>query len=531
MTPGFACLNVLTVQQASQGLALCVEESITDAKKKGIVIGCDARFHSKEFAEITAKVFASRGFNVYLYSTIVPTSYVPFGVVTVGAACGVMVTASHNPKDDNGYKVYWDSGTLIVSPVDTNVTKHINDNLKPWDLSGADMTLITDPLDRVNAAYMNTSTEHLCFHKEENSKTDLKVIYTAMHGVGTKYVLEQIEKFGLPRPELVARQVAPDPSFPTAPFPNPEERGALRIAKEDAEKLGCSIILATDPDADRLAVAERQGDGSWFVLHGNDIGILLADWYWESYHRSHPEVAPIDCCMLTTAVSSGMLQALCNKEGIFFEETLTGFKWLGSVAHSLIKEKKKTFLFAYEEAIGYLLGDMSLDKDGVRAAAVLYELAAQLAAKGETLWSKREEIFKKIGFFAANNHYFFCHEPSIMKNVFDKMRHGGNYLDSIGEYKVTRVRDLTEGYDSLTADHLPTLPVSKSTQMITFFFENGCVATLRGSGTEPKLKYYIEHHGAYEEKEKVKAELDSIVKAIIKECLDPETSGLIAPRD
>ena len=531
MTPGFACMNVLTVQQASQGLCLCVEESVADAKNKGVVIGYDARYHSKEFAEIAAKVFASKGFKVYLYSDIVPTPYVPFGVVTLKAACGVMVTASHNPKDDNGYKVYWESGTLIVSPVDTNVTKKINENLKPWDLSSVDMSLISDPLAKINAEYMKISSERLCFHKDTNPKSTVKVMYTAMHGVGTRYVLEEIERFGLPAPKLVARQVQPDPAFPTAAFPNPEEHGALTCAKEDAEKEGCDIILATDPDADRLAVAERKKDGSWFVLHGNDIGILLAEYYWSCYRAAHPDVKPEDCCMLTTTVSSAMLGALCKAEGIYYEETLTGFKWLGSIGYNLIHEKNKNFLFAYEEAIGYLISDMSMDKDGVRTAAVMYELATQLYAKGETLWSKREEIFKKIGYYTTNNRYFFCYDPNIQKPIFDEMRHEGKYVESIGGFKLARVRDLTVGYDSATPDHVPTLPVSKSTQMITYFFENGCIATLRGSGTEPKLKYYIEHHGKYEDKEKVNAELDAIVKAIIKECLQPEKFGLVPPSD
>lgn len=531
MTPGFACMNVLTVQQASQGLALYVEESVKDAKQKGVVIGYDARYHSKEFAEITAKVFASRGFKVYLYSTIVPTPYVPFGIVTLKAACGVMVTASHNPKDDNGYKVYWESGTLIVSPVDTNVTKKINENLKPWDVSKADMSLVTDPLQKVNDEYMRISADRLCFHREENARSKVKVMYTAMHGVGKRYVLEEISKFGLPAPRLVARQVEPDPAFPTAAFPNPEEHSALNCAKEDATKEGCDIILATDPDADRLAVAERRPDGSWFVLHGNDIGILLADWYWACYRKAHPDVKPEDCCMLTTTVSSGMLGALCKSEGIYYEETLTGFKWLGSIGYNLIHEKGKTFLFAYEEAIGYLLSDMSLDKDGVRAAAVMYELATHLYANGETLWSKREEIFKRIGYFTTNNRYFFCYDPAVMGKVFAEMRHEGKYTDAIGGYKVARVRDLTLGYDSATPDHVPVLPVSKSTQMITYFFENGCIATLRGSGTEPKLKYYIEHKGKYDDKAKVDRELDEIVNAIIKECLQPEKFGLVPPKD
>jgi len=233
--------------------------------------------------------------------------------------------------------------------------------------------------------------------------------------------------------------------------------------------------------------------------------------------------------ILNTTVSSKVLKAMADKEGLYYEETLTGFKWLGSKAEQL-RNEGKIFLYAFEEAIGYMVGDICLDKDGVRGAAVFAEMAVYLHHQGNILVNEKlQELYKRYGYYETNNRYFFCYDPKKMEEIFDRMRAGGKYRVNIGPYKIKNIRDLTTGYDNNQPNNKAILPISSSTFMITFYFENGCVATFRGSGTEPKLKYYIELKG--EERFQTRKVLDDMVECMIKDLLEPEKNGLERPQD
>lgn len=538
MKAGFFCMNNLTIQQTSQGLAVSVKELIPDCLTKAVVIGYDGRHHSKEFAAITAHVFATAGFtNIQLYSHLVPTPFVPYGVNYFHGCVGVMVTASHNPKQDNGYKVYWDNGCQIISPIDSTIAQNITKNLVPWALcdSATLAAAVKDPLAAVSESYYATAAAALCRSAQANAAMAAKgaapqIVYTAMHGVGARYVAAMFERFGLAPYVGVEAQLEPDAEFPTVAFPNPEEgRKTLKLGLEKADAVGARLLIATDPDADRLAVAEKSGPGGeWRIFTGDQIGAILAGWMWQTWRERHADVAPEKCVMITTAVSSKFLPALARKEGVTFEETLTGFKWIGTVAARHIANGMH-FIYGYEEAIGYLLGDMSLDKDGVRTAAFFGELYYHLTAQGRTLSDYLAELYQKYGYFQTRNSYFFCYDPALIVEIFDRIR--ANYPKKIGRWDVAHVRDLTAGFDDSQPENKPILPVSKSTQMITFTFANGCTATLRGSGTEPKLKYYIEYSGAYEKREEIGKELLEMVEAIIQQCLEPEKNGLVRPSD
>ncbi|KAH3762819.1 phosphoglucosamine mutase [Pelomyxa schiedti] len=536
MTLGFSCMNELTVQQASQGLCLALLQLLPElTRTNGVVVGYDGRHNSKTYADITAAVFSSKGVPVHLFSHLVPTPFVPFGVNCLKAAAGVMVTASHNPKQDNGYKVYWNTGCQIVSPIDGVIAKLIDENLVPWDISNVNKALITDPLEEVSRKYFTTIGSTMCYHRAENATSTLKITYTAMHGVGGVYMGRAFESFNLKPYIPVTEQIDPDPEFPTVAFPNPEEgKGALQLSMNKADSENSPLILATDPDADRLAVAEKMPNGNWKIFNGNEIGSLLGHWVWTKFHETNPTVPPEECLVLNTAVSSRLLPTIAKIEGLTYHETLTGFKWLGTAAHDLIQKGKK-FLFAYEEAIGFLIGDMSLDKDGVRAAAAFAEMANCLHAKGMTCLQQLDLLHQRYGYFSSCNRYFFCYDPKLMETIFNRIRGGTpnstTFPASIGGFRVVNVRDLTVGYDTTKPGNVPVLPVSRGTQMITFYFENGCLATLRGSGTEPKLKYYIELGGPYAEKARIDADLKAIVSAVIAECLEPVKNGLTPPSD
>ncbi|KAL6077659.1 Phosphoglucomutase [Balamuthia mandrillaris] len=545
MAPGFANMNHLTVIQASQGLCKYLEQvEGEELKTKGVVVGRDHRHNSKLFAELTAAAFLSRGVRVYLFDQgVVATPFVPYAVTLKGACAGIMVTASHNPKDDNGYKVYWKNGCQIVSPHDKGIAAAIENNLAPWEglyedeqrtalfKAAKDQGTLIDPTDEVVQQYYRSIAENYCYHREENEKSDMKIVFTPMHGVGKEWVAKALEAFGLPPYIAVPQQIEPDPDFPTVAFPNPEEgKGALKLAMETADSAGASLIIANDPDSDRLAIAEKNED-SWTIFNGNQIGILLAHWVWQEFHKRHPDVPAELCVMLNTTVSSKMLAAMAVKEGLIYEETLTGFKWLGNLAEAYTNQGKH-FLFAFEEAIGYMVGNLCLDKDGVRAAAVFAEMANFLRTHySRTCLQQLNLLYEKYGYFATQNSYFFCYNPVTMDTIFRDIRNDGKYSESCGPYKIKHIRDLTTGYDSSQEDHKAKLPVSSSTHMITFYFENGCVATLRGSGTEPKLKYYVELNGSPTEKEQVRATLNDIVQNIISQWLRPEHHALQPPAE
>lgn len=539
MQAGYAFMNDLVVQQASQGLCMYLEKLLGAkvAMEQGLVLGFDGRHNSRAFAYITAAVFLSRGHKVYLmHSQLACTPFVPFGVRLLKAAAGVMVTASHNPKEDNGYKVYWSNGCQIIPPHDNGIAQSILNNLEPWpatkNLKVEAHPCLVNPLGNVTSNYFSTITKALSWAVPSKAQTDkVKITYTAMHGVGHTWASEAFKHFGLPHYVETKEQLYPDPEFPTVKFPNPEEgKGALKLAMATADANGSLVILANDPDADRLAIAERSKSGEWKVFNGNEIGILFASWVWTSFVKANPKADRSKCAMISTAVSSKMIKAMAQKEGFQFHETLTGFKWIGNKAVDL-SEQGINVLFGYEEAIGFMVGHCDcLDKDGVRSAAVMAQFVYELYGKGETLLGHLESLYKKYGFFCIQTKYFFCYKPAVMEAIFERLRTGGKnggYIMECGEFKIKHVRDQTTGYDSSEKNSRSRLPTTSDSQMITYTFENGCVATLRGSGTEPKLKYYVEMSGADEAG--VMKEHQAITEALVKNFLRPKENNLVAP--
>lgn len=532
MGPGYSQMNDLVVIQTAQGILRYLET--LNISTKGIMIGYDGRYNSKRFAELTAGIFLHAGVKVFLVSQVCPTPFVPFGVTKFNAAAGIMVTASHNPKEDNGYKVYWTNGAQIISPHDKKITQFINDNLEPWvnswDTSILERSenLLTDPLNEIMLSYYAIIRRNVN-DPEINSNADFRITYTAMHGVGYPYVVEAFRSANFKEVIPVKEQIDPDPEFPTVKFPNPEEgRSALDLSIKTADLNGSPIILANDPDADRLAVAEKNVDGSWKVFNGNELGALLGWWLIYLYKEKHPDSNYKDVFLLSSTVSSKIVKTIATAEGFSFEETLTGFKWMGNRSYDLINSENKKVLFAFEEAIGFMCGTAVLDKDGVSAAVTVSELASYLYKNSETLSDKLAWIYKKYGYHLSDNSYFICREPLVIRSMFESLRNFNNsntYPESIleGKYKIINVRDLTTGYDSVQEDKRARLPCSKSSQMITFSFDNGFVVTLRTSGTEPKIKYYTELCASpdIQDIKQLKITLKDMVDGLINEFIQP----------
>jgi phosphoglucomutase len=525
MQGGFACMNSLTVIQASQGLAAYLLRTEDNVKRRGVVIGRDARHNSEKFAKLAAAAFVAKGIKVWWYEDPSHTPLVPFGVRELDAAAGIMVTASHNPAKDNGYKVYWSNGCQIIPPHDSGIAESILENLKPvtWDTSVVDESLLVEgSLGLVKDKYHRAI---LCAAQPEHANVkldpELKFVYTPMHGVGLPAMKQCAETLGIAsQMTVVEAQAQPDPDFPTVKFPNPEEKGALDLAIETAEKSSIRLILASDPDADRLAVAAKVGD-RWHIYTGNQLGVLLGSYLFERYPASKPREK---LAMLASTVSSRMLAALAKKEGFKFTETLTGFKWLGNVARDLDKQGYNV-VYAFEEALGYMIPQTVHDKDSISAAAVFLTATSHWSTQGLTPYTKLQSLYEYLGYFEDANTYLVSPSPAVTTSVFTAIRAlGSPHPTIIGSRSIVRWRDLTLGYDSQSKDHVPDLPVDATSQMITCELDDGAVFTVRGSGTEPKIKLYIECQGKSSEEAKNGA--NGILEDLLREWFKPEKNGL-----
>lgn len=538
MGAGFNRLNDLTIIQTAQGMLRYMESIFPSEslQRQGVVVGYDARHNSKRFAELVANVFLRSSVRVHLFSKVVPTPFVSFAVIELNALVGVMITASHNPKADNGLKVYFSNGAQILSPHDTGICIMMLNNMEPWshswEVSAEFFTasrLLSDPLEPCFKSYLTSACAYN-YHRELNSKSPLRFTYTPVHGVGKFYTPLLLTKFGF-RPEniiMVSEQSEPDPDFPTAPFPNPEEgESVLKYAFATAQANGSTVVFANDPDADRFQLAELQPSGSWRIFTGNEMGGLLAWWLWTCWRKRHPDEPASKVYMINSVVSSRIVASMANVEGFTCEETLTGFKWMANRAHAL-KSGGKSVLLCWEESIGYMPEGPALDKDGVLTTALFAEYSSYLQSINRTFTKQLDFLSEKYGHHLSASSYFICHDPSVTERIFNRLRNyeaAKSYPSKCGSYAVKYVRDLTAGFDSSQPSGMPILPVSQSSQMITFTLQDDSVLTLRASGTEPKIKYYIEIVGQTRQMEETEKKREHLVDAI-DELLQPGLNNL-----
>ncbi|KAK5168745.1 uncharacterized protein LTR77_006054 [Saxophila tyrrhenica] len=521
MKAGFACMNSLTVLQASHGLANYILKtrktpSRGAAKKPSVVIEHDSRHNSIKFANLAIAAFLEKGFAIYGSFTPVHTPVVPWSVRQYEADAGVMITASHNPKDDNGYKVYWNNGCQIIPPHDAGIAAEIEKvgSIDSWVCPDLDDHEDVHDMCETNNQYYSERIRSLVSFLSSSSSAEpeqiLPCVYTPLHGVGSWAIEFMLGRSYSEALQPVPTQAKPDPDFPTIPFPNPEEKGALDLAKQEANKLGLKLILANDPDADRFAAAELLENGDWHQFTGNQMGIMLASFMFEMHQGPRDKLA-----MLTTTVSSRMLAAMAKKEGFHFQETLTGFKWLGNIAQDLNRAGYQP-IYAFEEAIGYMFPIVCWDKDGVAAAAVFLKACGHWKKQGLTPYTKLQALYQKYGYFEDANTYLISPSPETTNKVFNDVRrlNKGSRPETVGSRTISRWRDLTTGYDTATPDNEPELPIDASAQMITCELGD-VVFTARGSGTEPKIKLYIEAQAKTSEEAKGMA--DEVLRDLLRE--------------
>jgi phosphomannomutase len=453
-------MNRLLVRQAAAGLAHFLGGGAH------VVVGRDARHKSREFAEDSAQVFAAAGCRVSLLPGTVPTPMLAFAIRRLGADAGVMVTASHNPAGDNGYKVYLGDGAQIVPPFDVEIASAIDAVADPRrvPLSPPDHPAIERLDTGLEQAYVDFAASVV-----PPGPRELSVVYTPMHGVGGRVALAAFERAGFASPTVVAEQFEPDPDFPTVAFPNPEEPGALELAVAAARRVGADVVLANDPDADRLGVAVAE-DGQWRRLTGNEVGLLLGDAVLAS-------TSGAERLVVTTIVSSPQLARLAEREGVHFAETLTGFKW---VVRPGLTRADQRFVYGFEEALGYSVAEYVRDKDGITAALAFADLAARLRAEGRTVVDRLVELARELGFHA-----------SLQWSVRDDAPGGDERLaDVMARLRRSPPRELageavTGVHDLLLGDPLPP------TDAVRLDVGDARVV-VRPSGTEPKLKCYFD---------------------------------------
>ncbi len=466
--PGPGRMNRAVVRRTAAALCRWLDDQ---GRPGPVVIGLDARHGSLEFARDTAAVVAGAGRDAVVAPGPLPTPVLAFAVRHLGAAAGVMVTASHNPPADNGYKVYAGDGAQIVPPADVEIADHMAaiGSVSGLPLAPPDDPRITVLGDDVVAAYL----DGVAALRVTDAPVDLRVAYTPMHGVGLDVLLRAFERAGLPAPAVVAAQADPDPDFPTVAFPNPEEPGAMDLLLALAEEHGADLAVASDPDADRLALAvpaPRGGATAWRVLSGDEVGLLLAD-----HLLRHSEGG--DRLLVTTVVSSSALATLADAHGVHFVETLTGFKWL---ARAAMERPDLRPVLGYEEALGYSVGALVRDKDGISAAVVAVEAVADLVANRSSVAQRLAELAVELGLHRTRQRslrYEGVDGARRMVAAVDRVR-----VDppaSLGGSDVTSVEDLALG------ERLPP------TDGVVLRGE-GLRVVVRPSGTEPKLKLYVE---------------------------------------
>jgi phosphomannomutase len=479
MGPGPDQMNRETVRRVSAGLARYVADRATGERSPSIVVGFDARHHSAQFAADASGVFAAAGLRSLMMAEPAPTPVLAFAVRELGCAAGVMITASHNPATDNGYKVYGADGAQIIPPADGEISACI-DRVRPGDEIGLAEPegLGGEVLERYLAAIVPAALRHA------PTQRDVAIVYTPVHGVGRSAMLPALARAGFPPPHVVARQADPDPDFPTAPRPNPEEPGVMDLALGDARERGADVVLANDPDADRLAVAVPWPgvEGGWRMLGGDEVGSLIAEELLGALDD------PAGALLVTSVVSGTMLGAQARAAGTQYAETLTGFKWIMHVA----EQSPARLLLGYEQALGYGVTELVRDKDGISAGLVVAAIAARARAEGTTIKARLDALAERFGLHAAAERSLALASAGDADHAEAEIaRLRDNPPAELIGRELTAVDDLSSGERRERDGRRTSLGLPPSSGVILRAGDAVRLA-VRPSGTEPKLKLYLQ---------------------------------------
>ena len=489
-------MNKYTVGKATRGLANYILEQGTE--NKGVAISYDSRKMSKEFSLQTALIFCANGIKTYLFKNLRPVPELSFSVRNLGCTAGVMITASHNPPKYNGYKVYWDDGAQINSPRDKDIIKKVREvksfnEIKTISEEEAKekglLNIIGEEMDDKYLGVLKSLVLNPEIVKKEGKK--LKVVYTPLHGTGNTVAEKLLKELGLENVYVVPEQKNPDGNFPTVDYPNPEDPKAFKLALELAKKVDADVVLATDPDADRLGVfAKDSKTGEYMNYTGNMSALLIAEY--RISQMKEKGILPNNGFFVTTVVSSDLAKAIAKEYNLKCYEVLTGFKNIGAVMRKADENKDGKYVFGYEESYGCLIGDYARDKDGISAVMSLCEAACYYKSKGKTLWDAMQDIYKKYGYFKETQVSIIREGAEGAEEIKQMMTSTRNKdIKNIGKYKVITFKDIEKDLvknmeiGEITKTGLPT------SNVLYYELEDNNWCCIRPSGTEPKIKLYM----------------------------------------
>lgn len=487
MGAGSNRVNKYTIGTATQGLANYLLKKYP-GEKISVAIAHDSRNNSDVFAKITADVFSANGIKVYFFSALRPTPELSFAIRELGCKSGVMLTASHNPKEYNGYKAYGPDGEQFTSPDDKMVMEEVAaiksiDEVK-FNRVDDNIELIGEAIDQL---YLDKITALSVSPDAIERQKNLKIVYSPIHGTGITLVPKALAQFGFTNVTIVEEQSKPDGNFPTVVYPNPEEKEALTLALKKAEEIDADLVLATDPDADRVGIAVKNTDGQFVLLNGNQTGSLLINYVLTAWQEKGKLTG--NEYVVSTIVTTPLIKAICDEKGVAYFNTLTGFKWIGKIITELLG--KKTFIAGGEESYGYLVGDLVRDKDAVISCAFIAEMTAFYKDKGSSLYEAMIEMYVKYDMYKEDLVSITKKGKTgaeEIKAMMEKFRNnppatlGGSPVVTLKDYELNKETDIKAGSSKELG-----FPKSDVLQFIT---EDGSIISARPSGTEPKIKFY-----------------------------------------
>ena len=508
-------MNKYTVGMATQGFANYLKKAFPNIEIK-VAIGHDCRNNSRFFAETTANVFAANGFTVYLFEDLRPTPEVSFAIRKLGCSAGVVCTASHNPKEYNGYKAYWNDGAQIVSPHDKNIILEVElitsvDEVK-WAGGESRIQILGAEMDN---DYMNM-VKGLSINPEIiQQQNDLKIVYTSIHGTGITLVPEILKRYGFTNVHVVEEQAKPDGNFPTVVYPNPEESEAMSMGLKKATHLDADILLGTDPDGDRVGIGVKNNEGEWILMNGNQTAVLAFAYMMEA--RKERGIAKPNDMVVSTIVTTNMIDEVARQNNVNCYNVLTGFKWIAELVRN--KEGNEKYIIGGEESFGLMIGDEIRDKDAVSAVALLCEMAAVEKNKGSNLYNKLIELSIKYGLYLEHLISITKKGMKGQEEIAEMMKmYRDNPPIQINQSKVVQLLDyqLQVGKNFETNESWKiALPKSN---VLQFILADGSKISARPSGTEPKIKFYFSVNSKITSKEmyedsmkNLKAKIENII--------------------
>ena len=488
MGPGSNRMNRYTLGMATQGLCNYLLHSFPGQQVK-VAIAHDSRNNSPEFAQIAAGIFSANGIIVYLFEALRPTPELSFAIRELGCQSGCVITASHNPKEYNGYKVYWNDGSQVVAPHDANIITEVNKITSPGEVKfEADASKIIHIGADIDARYFAEARKLSIDPAAIQRQHDLNIVYTPIHGSGITLVPGLLREFGFTNVNVVQAQATPDGNFPTVQSPNPEEKSAMQLALDQAQATNADIVLATDPDADRVGVGVRNNEGEWVLLNGNQTAAMLTNYLLSARHRAG-QSTPQDF-IVYTIVTSEILGDIARHYQVNSYRTLTGFKYIAGLIRDL--EGQEKYIGGGEESYGFLIGDFVRDKDAISACALVAEMAAVAKDQGRTLYQEMVAMYAQYGLYVEDLISLTKKGQRGAEEIQEMMaalranppQHiAGLQVVEIRDYKTGRIHDLRTGLTSETG--------VESSNVLQFLTEDGSKISARPSGTEPKIKFYF----------------------------------------